>query len=765
MHGRMPLGRGSPPLQPCDFSPSGVLVRPVRFPPKIYLSIDLSGKFPLEMDDDDGGGVGLCGGGDDALPERAARHREPPSCGKCGAARAAARIRMQSLCRACVAASVRQKIGRSLVALPDREAHLLVAASGGAASRLLQRAVFESLDTGRRRRHLSSAGSVHVDVSAALPYFSGAPELASFDAARRLCVRASVQLGLPVTIVLLESVFADDCGLVNDRVPADAPCTGAAGEAGKSPIFAVTVAGARICAPSAARALLEAPPIDEAALAAALLDAETLLSALRATAACELARRRLTSFFSAARTLDARCRIFDALLETALLRSAAALGYTCVATGQTVDRTAAALLARTCEGGGYAASLFAEPACVRMGDSASVSHANIVRSRESVASAAAPPLKELCVSAVTADSPPDQSRGFYWYADGALGSGAPSAPPAPRLHQRVRAPTRIRPLHECETKEIVLCCRYSGLEYVSTRSMSSAAPSLPRASISQCAADLLASLQNAFPNTVHNVVRTVRKLPPPPPPPLAPAALFSEGAAARPLCGSVGAVCALCGDVLPDPGSVQARHADEAAARMAPHLLGAQLSDPAEPLTLIRTDNPAGPAAAAAAASCGGLSTLSTAAEAAKDALLRRAFCHPCSLALREMDGAGAGRHPLGRAALAGAPAATAPATATVAAPGIRAALRRLVDSAPTHTVATLACLCADNAAAVSEQSCVSRAQLESFSLAMDAPAVSGEALSLEAAARSNRVRMRALISEFLLDTAEEIDEKRAGDL
>lgn len=99
----------------------------------------------------------------------------------------------------------------------------------------------------------------------------------------------------------------------------------------------------------------------------------------------------------------------------------------------------------------------------------------------------------------------------------------------------------FRPFAEVESKEAALYCRHRKLEQQRQVRFSTAAK--PRTSLAHTSAGVLAGLQSSFPSTVHNVVRTMRKLVVPSPP-------FAAGSGGEGGVAAAG-MCSFCCGLLP----------------------------------------------------------------------------------------------------------------------------------------------------------------------------------------------------------------------
>ena len=100
---------------------------------------------------------------------------------------------------------------------------------------------------------------------------------------------------------------------------------------------------------------------------------------------------------------------------------------------------------------------------------------------------------------------------------------------------------------ETELREAALACSLAGLQCSPSSALSFSSLTGSRASVAARCSDMLFGLQLSFPATIHNVVRTARKLDRP--------RLHEQ----RPLLG----LCALCAALLPGPARGAASGAGE----------------------------------------------------------------------------------------------------------------------------------------------------------------------------------------------------------
>jgi len=590
---------------------------------------------------DDSGDGPSCGAGGPE-PDELRAVSAPLTCEKCKEAIAVCRVRGQANCRVCLQAQTQHRLHRGLTSSAGAGFNVLLAVSGGAASSAALHIAVKDLDCGRRRRAFLSLAAAHVDMSSLLPFFAHPHDPGCFSDARASIVRMCALQGLSTVVVFPESLFLEECA------PAE--------------VLAVVVGGASVCAPGPLRPQYQSPTVSEAAVTHAIVQLELQLARLREEPRTVQARQRMLALLSAAKTLDSRVRLYQALLERTLVLAAASLGFSHLALCDTTDRAAVKLLTGTCEGAGYSLPLLAGPVDVRFAAPRAVSAppAEVRVCPDSGAAgspdAATAPTTEaggacsgMSVVTVDASLPSTLRVPFPWYD---------ALPPEKSYDRRdfVASPVPeaarggvaiFKPLLEVEAKEVALLCRYAGIPTVFVPELATMAP--PRAAIAAAADALVTNLQATFVNTVHNVVRTIRKVEPPANTPRLPTdqdLFFSRPGSGTPEAfeSAYAAArdtpwCALCGALLPAPGSLCGRIARDAVVRMG--LIGGD----AAPAVLSAADGAAAaegraasatdaPGARTGAAACSSVAALNRPTEA-----LLRCFCHPCLLVLKDAQG------------------------------------------------------------------------------------------------------------------------------
>ena len=493
-----------------------------------------------------------CGGGDGG--DAGARAPEPgpvaprvrPPCARCSARVAALRVRSEFFCRACFLASTVARVRRSLAAPALLGARVLLGVSGGGSSRLLLDAAAYVMHCGRRRRTWEDACVVHVDTSCLWPllqpadvgvhaaggaHFQSARDddrdgAVTRGAALETLLTASLSAGLNTYIVPLESCFSD----VLCVVPVRARALGRdGGDGARRP-----TAGGDPEQPFA--------PWPESAVAARAAAGVAAVRAARMSARLSTAREALHAAFSRAAAVeprggdtpaDASQMLLSACVSRLLAEMAVTLDVRFLLTAATVDRAALDVFCATAGGAGASVPWDVARADSRFEHgivppprggsvmwvedvgSGGDAHAHGVRLGVGVGpdgGAEHGGDGEPAAAASFASWSPFIALSTPWYeaARAGLGAGVEPPPPPPQPGG-VRV---VRVAQDVERREVALFCTLRGL----SRAPAAAADFctfLTRArgaSVRARCAETLAGLQAAFPATVHNVVRTARKL-------------------------------------------------------------------------------------------------------------------------------------------------------------------------------------------------------------------------------------------------------------
>jgi hypothetical protein len=431
-------------------------------------------------------------------------------------------VRAEFLCRACFLSGALSRSRRLLSTGPHTGGEVLLALSGGASSRAALDVAALLMHCGRRRRWWADAAAVHVDVSPLLGSMvgaggacvcegggcgCGAPACAWGEGGLRGLLLSSLSAGLHTYVVPLESAFSG--GLFVLPVAAPEVVVGAA--VGSIGAYPPPASGAQCDAGS------PFSPFPEGAVAARAEGALRRLAAARspggelhaslgalhaAFSACAKGGRPGAGGPPLPPPTDLRQALLEGLRWRLLMETAAALRFPFLLTAATVDRTAHGVFAATaarCGGGvGDAAAGTDFRACGGL---------------------PFPPLRLPPTALAAAGASPLARLPTNWYAPGALQD-------APPPHGRGDGgPGVVRVGGEVEAREAALVCRLKGLRCAPRAALDFLALTPPAASVAGRARELLAGLQASFPATVHNVVRTARKL---------------EGGGGGPLCGACG---------------------------------------------------------------------------------------------------------------------------------------------------------------------------------------------------------------------------------
>jgi hypothetical protein len=540
-------------------------------PPSFSASAD-DGMPARGCADADGGGIS---GGPRASTSATSTTTIP--CRRCPPAssspRAACRVREEPLCRTCALSAIGSRCKRLLTAHPAAGRACLLAASGGEASASALDIVRGVVDCGRKRRAWAEVAVVHVDASS-----SSSPP--TTDPTTLAVVRLCASAGFPLYLVPLEAALAGaGAGLLVLPVPALAavappqaePSARERERAAAAAAAAARGAGEEAASPDPAPtpAPTPAPPPLAASspydvihrLCATADDVERHVrrvgkslerargtssssSSSSPTAPLAPAAAALAALLAACSGPDARADAVSGLTRALLARATAALGFSCLLTFESADTLTQRIMNSTFSGEGYSLPVDVAAVDERYAGAGAALHEAGGGGLELVEAPLALPL----VADDDGDGDGDGGDAplpplaplvrlpFPWY---------PAVPvtPAPFPGLSVDGPSHasprraapfvvLRPFSEVEGKELALFSHYRRLD-VCPRPSFSACPG-PRTSVAHTAQSVLAGLQSSFPSTVHNVVRTVRKLILPPMP-----TTSSRGAALCPLCDAL----------------------------------------------------------------------------------------------------------------------------------------------------------------------------------------------------------------------------------
>jgi hypothetical protein len=443
-------------------------------------------------------------------------------CVRCAARAPAlpARVRQQPVCAACLVTGV---FKRAFQAYHDSPVHgwALAVALHGPGARALLSMTRRALDTGRKRRLVSGAVAVYVDVSAlegAVAYAPSAPAgaapLGPAAAARRALTEAARD-GFHTIVVPLEAALAGTRN-VGGALPAVVLAAPPVADSGLAKARGALDGG-------------EWPP-HAAAVQAAVDAALARLAALAAGGALPAARATLRGIFDRLRTLDARQGLLDALVHRLSVEAAAQAGVPFLAAADTADALALRLLAGVCKGNGAGLPADMLPVDYRY-------------ARGTPWAAAAAAAGRGGGGGEGGGGGGGDGGGGGSGDSGGSGGGSgcgvsialpPSAWYPTLVNDRLaRAPAPgagvvlLRPLMDVESHEAELVCSVLQLaplpppSFVVAAAAGAAVGGDGRAgggarSVEATVAGVLAGLQRSYASTVHNVVRTGRKLPLPP---------------------------------------------------------------------------------------------------------------------------------------------------------------------------------------------------------------------------------------------------------
>ena len=522
-----------------------------------YLRMSLSARY------DSSASCGGGGGDDDGgIAAKLAPRVGPLPCFHCRTAQAVVRSRADHYCRLCFLATCLSRTRKLMTHPLLVGSRVLLGVSGGASSLAALDVASLLLHSGRRRRWWAEGAVVHIDTSALWEcgFFGvgarggsepsgeggggGAERALPSPALLSTCLAS----GLHTYIVPLEAAFTP-CLLV---LPIAAP-TIALGDAGIAP---APPSGAQLNA-----ALPFSPLRDTAApaLAAAVAQALGTLAGEKAAPTLTAARARLRAAFEACGALhpssthsasldgrgggggggapahgaprpaarvpprDACQALLRALLTRLLVETAAALQFPYLATAASLDTVAFEVFtAMTCRSGAAVPSEVAavderfwgpgglpflpsrEGPARALGATGGGGAPSSSSSSSGSGSGALAALPSNWYNAVLQDKPGSGSSGVVVGGGGGAGSAGAASPGGGVVIVRVA--------QEVEAREAALVCRFKGLTGCSLACTTFLSFPSPFSSVAVKCRDVLVGLQSQFPSTLHNVVKTAKKL-------------------------------------------------------------------------------------------------------------------------------------------------------------------------------------------------------------------------------------------------------------
>jgi hypothetical protein len=474
-----------------------------------------------QSDRDDGFLNSSCGGGGQEQTE-VARVLGPvstrPPCLRCNSktgALAVTRLRISdALCAACIESNVVSRLKKSMTNDPARGQNVLIAASSGTASLSAITIASQIMNCARKRRFWKDAAVVHVDCSI-LGHLTLAKQAKNLGSTTPLELEASnieKKVYLPFQTVLQTSlssglhcyVLPIEAALIHDQLfilPVQAPQIILPEPSEGSGSMSGTLVSTDVVEKITKNACMTLQEfrgeisfkdeiVNTNADGIQNKDVRTKIQS-----AGIVLKEALSSMSASSDELQDIVKI---LIHTLIVRCAAALNFDVLQTCETADRMGLKVMLSACTGNG-----FTVPADVGVEDS---------RFREF---GSIPGIVSTNVFTLTRDIPTLSSNEEFvnksirlqsnWYEAMLQDSRL-----AISLNQ---LPVIFRPLVEVEQREIMLFARFRNLVSTSNASALSFTVGAPlRTSISHTVMSVLSGLQATFPATVHNVVRTARKL-------------------------------------------------------------------------------------------------------------------------------------------------------------------------------------------------------------------------------------------------------------
>ena len=389
-------------------------------------------------------------------------------CLRCNTAPPAFTLRKEAVCGPCLVSSVASKVRALLLSSPAAGRNLLLAYSGGPSSRTMLDLVRRGLDVGRRHRSFADASVVLVDTRGSDG--GGGPQ---DEAALRIALLEAVRDGFHVRVIPVEAGFQEAVAAAAGGATLGPAVDPAGALAWTQGVLAVSPP---VLPPASSDAL---PPHEHSG--AARPDDPAVVAAVDAALAGVAGHRSSASFLAATAAMTAaseQCtpdewgaRVSSSVRS--VVHAAAGLaGAHVVLWGDPVDALAARLLVELCGGRGASAPSDVAPVDARLGDTP--------------------------FPAGSVPVPPSP-----WYPAsvtrtplGVLGPGIVS----------------VRPLLEVEAVETAAYTTVLGLPTVSGKPVRSPGGRRNKPTVASLVAGLLTGLQAEFPSTLHNVVRTARKV-------------------------------------------------------------------------------------------------------------------------------------------------------------------------------------------------------------------------------------------------------------
>lgn len=468
-----------------------------------------------------------------------------PVCTKCQENLANFKARAEFVCSHCMVVGVGTRVRRACFGSPTTGREVMLAFSGGHTSRAVLDILSQACDVGRRKRRFKQLAAVHVDTSA----LAGLQKRAAMTeevTARQMqeVMEAACASHVSLVVVPLEALFMEGSSVAEGaaegmalakaafdiRVPG-LPKMGTAQadrvserkkkrekQAEESVASGSTAAAVAAAAESEGAVAVQAEePAGTPASAAASSSSPSPLAstvsaaleqwrALSSTPAFLSARQRMNDYFSGFSSIDGQQDQLQQLTLRAAVEAAQRYSFRILIHSSSTDRLAHQLMTSVCVGRGISLPVDAAPADLRflsllagVGGAGSTEDAGAAGGMASLSIAE----EQVIAASSRAPAPSSLSLPWQWY-EAALMEPETAEPPAGSV-------TVLRPCLEVEARELVAYCRARKLQGIVSRP-NFCSRTQQRQSISRAVEALLCELQSSFINTVHNVVRTARKL-------------------------------------------------------------------------------------------------------------------------------------------------------------------------------------------------------------------------------------------------------------
>jgi hypothetical protein len=396
------------------------------------------------------------------------------ACGRCHASESVAVLRGEALCAHCIVAFVTRRGRAALMGVPQLGHAVALALGGGACSSTAVDLAQGIMDCGRKRRWWADAIAVHVDVSS----LSLLGEEGALAAHTRAVTCHALSAGLLTFVVPLECA-TEGAPLVAVRItPPRPPLPVEGGREGlKDP-------------------LLRSPLHEAAAVEPCADEALHALRAARADALAPHVSALLALFGNGSgppsASADVRQHVLDGCIGRLAAEVAAALHVPHLLLAVSVTSLAERVMTAT--GSGAGASVPADSCTIDRRWTSGTG-----RSR---------PLHGIAADGALTVADGGRVDGGWYPAEGQ--TVPPGLSPASCAQPSPGGVLRLRPLLELERRECELYCEHRGVPVSLPPTFTALAG--PKGSSAAVNAGVLAGLQATYPSTVHNVVRTARKL-------------------------------------------------------------------------------------------------------------------------------------------------------------------------------------------------------------------------------------------------------------